>query len=470
MNPFTSQVFEIKNIFEKITDGFYIVDNDWTVRAWNKGAEEILGITKEDVIGDNIWRIFEATVSLQYFSEYHRAFEQNLPVFFKEYYSPLDKWLQIAAYPSGKLLLVFFKPYAHHKVKHGTLESYADKYRYLFNNSPTSIIIWNLIDLQILDINETALELFGYSREESLGKTVLDLFTREEYGQINDLMKKAASQDDFACCERLRQFKKNGVPIVMEFAFTRINYEGKHALIGLGNNITEKFNLENKLAEEKELKQKEITEAVIMAVEKQRSEIGKALHDSVNQILGSVKFSIELARTDHKNIDLLLARSSAYLKEAIEEISKLSRSLHTSEIDDVSLKDSIKTLTQDVFKDSVIKIKCKFNNLAESRLTSNLKLNIFRIVEQQLANIIQHARATRINIEFIQLPEKITLRITDDGVGFDMNQYKKGMGVSNIIGRSELYNGEVSIVSFPGKGCLLSVVFPLRGNPVPTLV
>jgi signal transduction histidine kinase len=96
-------------------------------------------------------------------------------------------------------------------------------------------------------------------------------------------------------------------------------------------------------------------------------------------------------------------------------------------------------------------------------------VNIFRIVEQQLANIIQHARATRISIEVIQVQEKITIKITDDGIGFDMNRYKKGMGVSNIIGRSELYNGEVSIVSFPGKGCVLSIVFPLSGNPVTVL-
>src|SRR4028119_392613 len=102
-----------------------------------------------------------------------------------------------------------------------------------------------------------------------------------------------------------------------------------------------------------------------MAVEKQRSVIGKALHENVNQVLGAVKMNLELAKADPANSQHFLAKSSDYLSSAIEEISKLSRSLDTSEIDDVSLKDSIKTLALDFYQGNDIKIKCKFSNLVE---------------------------------------------------------------------------------------------------------
>lgn len=87
---------------------------------------------------------------------------------------------------------------------------------------------------------------------------------------------------------------------------------------------------------------------------------------------------------------------------------------------------------------------------------------IFRIVQEQVGNIIKHARAKTIILKLIRDTEKISLTIKDDGIGFDTSLKANGIGLINIRTRSSLFNGEVSIISSPGNGCELIVSFPQR--------
>lgn len=336
-----------------------------------------------------------------------------------------------------------------------------DRYRYVYNNCAPSIVIWNINDFKILDINEAAIELHGYSKFEAQSMTIFDLIHKQDYGIVNDLCRQTATDEKLKYITTCRHIKKSRELIFMEVSFNRIIYRGFNAIMVLGHNITDKIALENELTKEKGLMRKQIIESVIMAHEKQRANIGKALHENVNQILGSVKLYIDCAITDPSNRDDLLTRSSNYLRNAIDEISKLSRALDTSELNDLSLKDSIKIFTQDIIRKHSLKIRCKFNNLNEWRLGKNLKVNIFRIVEEQLTNIIEHAKASIVCIDFIQFENEISVMIRDNGIGYDTDKQQNGMGITNIIGRTELYNGRISINSAPGKGCRLQILFPL---------
>ena len=81
-----------------------------------------------------------------------------------------------------------------------------------------------------------------------------------------------------------------------------------------------------------------------------------------------------------------------------------------------------------------------------------------------LNNIIKHAKASDVKLELKRSNDRISLKITDNGVGFRVDQQRKGIGIYNIISRTELYNGEVDIVSSPGKGCSIGISFPITDN------
>lgn len=233
--------------------------------------------------------------------------------------------------------------------------------------------------------------------------------------------------------------------------------EGKRdRYFAIQTDITEKMLLQNKLSLERITRQKEITEAVLTAQQNERAEIGKELHDNLNQVLGATKLYIEMARKDEKNREQCLQKSSEYIVNVIEEIRKISKNLATPGMV-MGLFDNIKILLDDLSVINPIEIDFHHEGIDEDELDDKLQLNIFRIVQEQLNNILKHAVATSAAIDLSRNKDEIILLITDNGKGFDTTQKRKGVGIRNIMSRAELCQGRAEIKSQPGKGFQLRV-------------
>jgi len=87
----------------------------------------------------------------------------------------------------------------------------------------------------------------------------------------------------------------------------------------------------------------------------------------------------------------------------------------------------------------------------------------YRITQEQFNNILKHARARHVMIEINTTPDKLSLIIKDDGIGFDTSKKVKGIGIRNIINRAGFYDGITQIISEPGKGCTLKITIPTNG-------
>ena len=95
-------------------------------------------------------------------------------------------------------------------------------------------------------------------------------------------------------------------------------------------------------------------------------------------------------------------------------------------------------------------------------LSPNSKLTLYRIVQEQINNIIRHAAAKQIVVELFTEEGNIELIIADDGVGFNPDTIRKGMGLQNMRSRAELLSGTIQIASVPGKGSKVKVVLPIN--------
>jgi PAS domain S-box-containing protein len=231
-------------------------------------------------------------------------------------------------------------------------------------------------------------------------------------------------------------------------------------MIGVIHDISKLKQLEEIHEQEIRIKQKEIIEAIVKAKEMERSDLGKELHDNINQLLGASMLYLDMARNDLQNDDIYLIHSSEYTALAIEEIRKLTKELTAPAITDFDLCEAIESTCHDIMETCPVQIDYILDDCLEDSINEKFKLNTFRILQEQLNNIVKHAKASNVHITLSKTDTGIMLSIADDGVGFDTTQKAKGIGITNIISRSELYKGNANFISEPGKGCLLAITFP----------
>lgn len=337
-----------------------------------------------------------------------------------------------------------------------TLQESEALYKNLFNNSPSAIGILEKDSLQFLEVNEKASKLYGYSREEFLQMTGYDIRKSDERQKMVDQYLSGNYINDFSPREHS---KKNGEVIWVEPSISEITYKDREALLITINDVTEKLRIERELAEATVNRQKEINRAMLEAQEKSRAEIGRELHDNINQLLIASTLFIKKTKAASPADEQLLNTGADIIGKAMEEIRKLSSHFVPPSLKDLSLKDSIDYLSHSFRLAGTV-----FNvdiHLEEAIMPEALKVNLYRIVQEQLSNILKHAEASQVKLSMIQGERILSLDISDNGKGFDTNRKTNGIGLTNIHQRAEAYNGKVNIESSPGKGCLLHISFVL---------
>jgi len=232
-------------------------------------------------------------------------------------------------------------------------------------------------------------------------------------------------------------------------------------VVGAMTDITERKKLEKELIDRERSKQNQIAQAVVFAQEKERAEIGKELHDNVGQLLTTTKLYLEMLK--HKLDDPLelIERGTKHINTVIHSIRNLSHSLVPSSINDLGLTASVSDLIENIQALESIDVYYVSAPDLENKMDENLKLTLYRIIQEQLNNIVRHAEATNVSIELFDEGNFIKLVITDNGKGFNMATVKRGLGLKNITSRTELQNGLVDIVTSPDKGCKIIIQIPI---------
>jgi PAS domain S-box-containing protein len=208
---------------------------------------------------------------------------------------------------------------------------------------------------------------------------------------------------------------------------------------------------------------KAVGQAVVDAQEKERAEIGYELHDNVNQILSTARVFLDLAANDEDQRMNLIARSAEGIANAVSEIRRISRSLVPASLSDLGLILSIEDLVESIKLSKTIKVEFYHSGDIDTLVAEKGKLMLFRIIQEQVTNVLKHSDATQLVIELVVDSGLISLTISDNGKGFDQEKVKakKGVGLYNIANRTALFNGEMNIVTSPGNGCQLSINIPL---------
>lgn len=199
-------------------------------------------------------------------------------------------------------------------------------------------------------------------------------------------------------------------------------------------------------------------QAIVNAEDRERKRISREIHDGLGQTLSAAKLNLEAVRSEVKKLDrpsqVCFQQALSLIQAAISESREISHNLMPQIVEDFGLIPALQNLCGKMVQTTELEVVF-YHNLPECRLNNELELNVYRIVQEALTNVMRHARASRMSVQLIAYPDKLILTLEDNGTGFDVSRARKeetGMGLRNIRNRAVAIGGKLVVESAPRQG------------------
>jgi len=325
-----------------------------------------------------------------------------------------------------------------------------EKFRSLVEQSLASVFIYQ--EDRFIYVNPAFEATSGYTREQLIDRMSLEhLVHDDDKAMLTDNYGFRLGGQSLSDHCMLRIIRSDGAVSHIEMVVSSIQYNDKLAVIGTIIDVTERMEEEQR-----------IERAVTEAQEAERLQIGMELHDNVKQILAASRFrlvalveSLNQPEEARKIIDDLKAN----IVEAIHELRRLSHQLAPSVDPSRSLEDKIQSLANAMNATDTLDITIDIDESGEC-LKEEVQLALYRILQEQLVNILKYAEASRVEIGINANDHGVRMNIQDNGKGYDTNVKNVGIGLENIRRRAQFLNGKAEVISAQGRGCKLVVDIP----------
>lgn len=195
--------------------------------------------------------------------------------------------------------------------------------------------------------------------------------------------------------------------------------------------------------------------------------ISQEIHDNIGQVLSLAKLNVNTMNCDEpEKLREKIADSKHLISKAIQDLRDLSRSLNTDYVVDMGLLRSVEYELEMIRKAGAIETKLQVEG-KPYRLEQQQELILFRIVQEILHNIIKHAKATEIAVQFGFGTDVFKLSVADNGVGFDASKLESadysgfGLGIRNMYNRAKMINTQFNLRSTTGEGVCIDLALPV---------
>jgi PAS domain S-box-containing protein len=237
-------------ILNSTSDGYMVLDRDWTIRYVNPAAEALLGMRRDELLGRNHWEVFAPAIDSRFQYEYERALTERKALELVEFYPPLNKWFEVHIYPTGPGLALFFRDATERKRVEEALKESTDRLGFALEVIHTGA--WDL-DLATHRLR-TSLQhdrIFGYEslQPDWTYERIVEHTLPEDREPVDRLFQQAlASGSDWSAEFRIRRHDDGQIRWIWAAGRHRVDGSGKS--IGMGGivqDITERKRAEEEL-------------------------------------------------------------------------------------------------------------------------------------------------------------------------------------------------------------------------------
>ena len=317
-------------------------------------------------------------------------------------------------------------------------------------------------DGKVMDVNRATELVTGVLREQLIGSDFSDYFTEPE--KAKEGYKKVFSEGSVRDYPLAIRHSSCHITEVLYSATVYRNEAGEvQGVFAAARDITDR-KMAEKALQESESRLRHLSSQLLTVQENERKRISREIHDSIGQTLAAIKFGLENKLNQIGKgpapPGVSLESIISLAQNGIEESRRIQMDLRPSILDDLGILATIGWFTREFQKVySQISVE-KETNIEEKDVPNPLKIVIFRIIQEAMNNISKHSRATLIQLSLGKRGDKIELMIEDNGMGFDLETSKRGLGLTSMRERTELSGGAFVIESTPGKGTIIHASWP----------
>lgn len=434
--------------------GRFVFANDSFKKRFEYNDEELSVLTLADLLYEGTIELDEEASKQNLLTNVQRVFKSKSG---KKIYLEGTIFLE---YSHGIFQgsMGFFNDVTEKKKLEKSLVASELKFRNFFKLAPVPIWVIDPETNQFISVNRAACKHYGYTESEFLDMSIFEIRKTQDPGKESEEVQRVKKETLSLSQDKTRKYhfchlKKGGEKIETEVYTSPILINDRQCILSVSLDVTERNQIENK-----------ITKAIIKTQEDERYEIGSELHDNVCQILAAAKMSLGMIKPSLTPSAIeSYNRSSEAILLATKEIRNLSHRLAPAFFDNTQLDVAFNSLLKTFNMDEAYNVSINFDKSSRAiSINKDVQLNLYRILQEQLRNIIEHAHCTNIEVNVFINSDKLHTKIADNGVGFDVNEVTYGIGMANMKRRAELFWGQLHLNSSKGNGCELTIILPLE--------
>ena len=199
--------------------------------------------------------------------------------------------------------------------------------------------------------------------------------------------------------------------------------------------------------------------------ESERNRIARDLHDRLGGMFTAIKFSmgdVEATLSDIKEENKVhYDKVNNLIDLACDEVRNIAHDLMNSTLANFGLKIALESLVGSLTK-SNIQIELLSHGLEDHRMSNKIEINIYLIIQELISNALKHSNAKKMTIQLNRFEDRLNISVEDDGIGFDTEKVKMGIGILNIETRVHGLEGKLNIDSSKGNGTTVMIDIPLN--------
>ena len=341
-----------------------------------------------------------------------------------------------------------------------------ERFRSIFESVTVGIKVLNL-EGRILQTNDAFQSMIGYTEEELVGNYFYKFLHPQDVHRATKLFQEVKTLGTSSFRFEHRALHRDQSLVWVKTIFTVIKKGGDDQspafIVGIVENVTEQKRIEAEMAE--------LNSRLQSSMELERLRLAQELHDSPMQSLYSAIYRIEeLRNAADPELKEALAEVKQHIQGVLQDLRATAKELRPPTIFNFGLENAIRSHASDIAeKHPNLGIHL---SLAHDRqmLPEKVRLALFRIFQQSLANVIRHAKATEVHVRFSFDAEEAHLEITDNGKGFDVPAnwiefVRRGhYGLAGAAERANALGGAFKVRSKPGNSTTIQVILPWKDS------